>query len=190
MSHYHRPGQAAHNTAMQNLYTPATAPQAAMSQRAVSDYRNQLDGRPDYRPNMIPLAARDGVNQPVRHISTQQQQQQRRLPVHQQPQAQVQSSPIHQVNGRAAVHVPSKQQQTTESNVTKLLPYCTVERPLDQSQVIAITDVVGSLKELTLLALAAKDGNQECIGRLNDALGNEQALSGVIDFFSDEFEID
>lgn len=75
------------------------------------------------------------------------------------------------------------------SAVTTLLPYCTAEAPLDEDQIIAVTDIAGSLKELVLLALRAKDGDEEELCRLEVALGNEYAVAGVVDFFSDEFEI-
>ena len=72
--------------------------------------------------------------------------------------------------------------------MTKLLPHCTVERPLDESQVISLTDAAGSLQELVLLALGAKDGDEACLNVFLDALGSEQAVAGVMDFFCDEFE--
>ena len=76
------------------------------------------------------------------------------------------------------------------SAVTMLLPYCTADTPLNGSQVIAITDVAGSLRELVLLALGAKDGDEECVHRLGSALGSEQAWEGVVEFFSGEFEVE
>ncbi|UPX11569.1 uncharacterized protein EKO05_0002168 [Ascochyta rabiei] len=61
---------------------------------------------------------------------------------------------------------------------------------MNEEQVIAVTDVAGSLKELVLLILRAQDGNEECMSRLESALGGEQAAVGVLDFFSDEFAIE
>lgn len=76
------------------------------------------------------------------------------------------------------------------SAVTTLLPYCTAGAPLNEGQVIAITDIAGSLQELALLALGAKDGDEECQRKLESALGSELASCNVLDFFSDEFEIE
>lgn len=69
-----------------------------------------------------------------------------------------------------------------------LLSCCSAGTPLNETQVIAVTDIAGSLKELVLLALGTKDGDEECVHRLGSALGSEQALAGVVDFFSGEFE--
>lgn len=76
------------------------------------------------------------------------------------------------------------------SAVATLLPYCTADVSLNESQVIAVTDIAGSLKELVLLALGAKDGDEECASKLGDAVGSEQAMAGIVDFFSDEFEVE
>lgn len=91
----------------------------------------------------------------------------------------------------ATPHAPSKQHKpAAESTVTKLLPYCTANAPLNESQVIAVTDVAGNLKELVLLALGAKDGDEESASSLVSALGSEQAVADMVDFFSDEYEIE
>jgi hypothetical protein len=104
----------------------------------------------------------------------------------------VQVRPTNQSINTAAPHVPSKQRKAaTASAVTTLLPYCTAKVPLNDGQVIAVTDVAGSLKELVLLALGAKDGDEECLSRLEGALGSEQTVvTGIVHFFSDEFEIE
>ncbi|KAL1609141.1 hypothetical protein SLS59_001504 [Nothophoma quercina] len=107
------------------------------------------------------------------------------------PQMQVPSRHIPQIYGTAVPHVPPKQQQAAATNaVTTLLPYCTADIPLNEGQVIALTDIAGSLKELVLLALGAKDGDSECTSMLEGALGSQQAVSSVLDFFSDEFEVE
>ena len=70
-----------------------------------------------------------------------------------------------------------------------LLPHCTADSPLNETQVIALSDVAGSLRELVHLALGARDGDEACAGRLGSALGSGQAVCGVVDFFSGEFEV-
>lgn len=55
---------------------------------------------------------------------------------------------------------------------------------------ISLTDAAGSLQELVLLALGAKDGDEACLNIFADALGSEQAVAGVMDFFCDEFEVE
>lgn len=65
-----------------------------------------------------------------------------------------------------------------------------MNRPLNEGEVIAVTDIAGSLKELVLLALQAKDGDDQSVGRLDSALRSEAATAGVVDFFLDEFEMD
>lgn len=61
---------------------------------------------------------------------------------------------------------------------------------MDESQVISLTDAAGSLQELVLLALGAKDGDEACLNVLLEALGSEQAVAEVADFFCDEFEVE
>lgn len=103
----------------------------------------------------------------------------------------MQARPTHQVNAVVAPQSHLKQHKpAVGSAATTLLPYCTADAPLNESQVIAVTDVAGSLKELVLLALGAKDGHEDCMLRLGSALGSEQALVGVVDFFSGEFELE
>lgn len=79
--------------------------------------------------------------------------------------------------------------QPIGNTVRDLLPYCTTEPPLNEAQVIALSDVVGSLKELVLLALAAASGNVESTRRLECAVGG-QAAANIVEFFVDEWEIE
>jgi hypothetical protein len=58
-----------------------------------------------------------------------------------------------------------------------------------QDQVIALSDVVGSLKELVLLALGASAGDEVCVDKLECAVGSETA-SNIMEFFVDEWEVD
>ncbi|KAJ4992119.1 hypothetical protein SVAN01_02440 [Stagonosporopsis vannaccii] len=120
---------------------------------------------------------------------TQQQQPQR--PHHEQLQASSMYQAHRQPNhSTTSLPVSSKQCTATQSSaVTALLPYCTVEAPLSNSQVIAVTDVVGSLQELVLLALRARAGDEEGLCRLENALGSEQVMAGLVEFFGDEFEV-
>lgn len=48
---------------------------------------------------------------------------------------------------------------------------------------------MGSLREVALLALAAASGDVESIGRLEGALGRQDAV-GVVEFFEGEWEIE
>ena len=84
------------------------------------------------------------------------------------------------------LHTPNLPTGTT---VSTLLPYCTTEPPLNTVQVIALSDVVGSLRELVLLALSAASGDAESMGRLEGALGRQGAL-GVVEFFEEEWEVE
>ncbi|KAJ4382899.1 hypothetical protein N0V86_002124 [Didymella sp. IMI 355093] len=47
-----------------------------------------------------------------------------------------------------------------------------------------------NLKELVLLALGAKAGDEDCMHRLGSALDSEQTVAGIVDFFSGEFEVE
>ena len=172
------PGMLGHGT---------SAPLTTTSQNASHGSRSQVDGPADYRPQKVPFTTRNDYGQSIGQVHQQQQQRY----IYQQQRLQMQSRPVHQLQNTAAPHVLSKQPKPAAvSVVNTLLPYCTAERPLNESQVIATTDVAGSLKELVLLALGAKDGEKECVSRLEGALGSEQAVAGVVDFFSDEFELE
>ncbi|KAI4701575.1 hypothetical protein J4E81_003315 [Alternaria sp. BMP 2799] len=73
--------------------------------------------------------------------------------------------------------------------VNDLLPYCTTEPPLSQAQVIALSDVVGSLKELVVLALGAASGVPGSMEKLEGAVGSQAAVN-IVEFFADEWEIE
>ncbi|KAH7563766.1 hypothetical protein BM1_00813 [Bipolaris maydis] len=77
----------------------------------------------------------------------------------------------------------------TGNTVHDLLPYCTTEPPLNEAQVIALSDVVGSLRELVPLALAAAAGDKRSLRKLESAVGKRDAV-GVVEFFVDEWEIE
>ncbi|KAF2846843.1 hypothetical protein T440DRAFT_220490 [Plenodomus tracheiphilus IPT5] len=84
---------------------------------------------------------------------------------------------------------PRLQARATQSAANDLLPYCTMTPPLDEAQVIALSDVAGSLREVVLLALGALSGDPNCIQILHNAVG-EQAASGIAEFFMEEWELD
>ena len=169
-----------------HAHTSIMVPNSATFQHGTKPATPQVNGPTDYRPQMVPFTTRLNNSNPVRQFNQQQHPQH-----HQQHYQQVPGRQIPQVRGTAAPHVPPKQQQAAATNaVTTLLPYCTVDIPLNESQVIALSDVAGSLQELVLLALGAKDSDEECTSRLEGALGSQQAVSSVLDFFSDEFEVE
>lgn len=74
-------------------------------------------------------------------------------------------------------------------SVTTLLPYCTTGPPLSEAQVIAISDIAGSLQELVQLALGAVAGDAECVRTLENTVGG-QAAAHIAEFFMDEWELD
>lgn len=169
----------------------ATKPFETGSQHSVRDFDPQVDGPADHRPSMMHSTVQHITKRPVPHSLYQQPE--RRPLISQQPQAQVQpmSTPLRQSHGMAQLQMPTKKQKASpNSAVTSLLPFCTVNKTLDDSQVIAVTDIAGSLKELALLALRAKDGDEESMSSLEGALGSEQGMTGVVDFFTDEFEME
>ena len=77
--------------------------------------------------------------------------------------------------------------RTSKTAFKDILPYCTSELPLTQDQVIALSDIAGNIKGVMLLALHAKL-NEHVAKILVNAVGQE-AAKGIVDFFSDEFEI-
>ncbi|KAH7408222.1 hypothetical protein DE146DRAFT_733390 [Phaeosphaeria sp. MPI-PUGE-AT-0046c] len=79
--------------------------------------------------------------------------------------------------------------QEPKNAVTDILPYCTTEPPLTQEQVIALSDVAGSVKELALLALGALAGDRASMETLNAAV-ESTAANNIIDFFTGEWEVD
>jgi hypothetical protein len=64
-----------------------------------------------------------------------------------------------------------------------------MEPSLTQNQVIALSDVAGSLKELVLLALGAAASDEVCVDKLGCAVGSETA-SNIMEFFVDEWEVE
>lgn len=155
------------------------------SQHAVQHGRPVVSPQIDYHPRAMQTNTRFDNRSPVSQSTRQRQYQQSH---HHQPQLHARN--MHQSHDAAASPAPSKQHKVAaHSAVATLLSHCTVEIPLNQSQVIALTDVAGSMKELVILALGAKDGGEESLGSLKSALGSDEAVAGVVDFFSDEFEI-
>jgi hypothetical protein len=71
--------------------------------------------------------------------------------------------------------------------IIDILPYCTTETPLTEAQVIGMSDIAGNLKEVMLLALHARM-DERMATDLVGAVGPE-AASGIVEFFSDEFEV-
>lgn len=71
--------------------------------------------------------------------------------------------------------------------VTDLLPYCTTETPLSEAQIIALSDLASSLKDVMLLAMQAKT-DERVAANLVRAVGPE-AAGGIVEFFTDEYEL-
>ncbi|CAE7001677.1 hypothetical protein PTNB85_09125 [Pyrenophora teres f. teres] len=136
----------------------------------------QLDGGADYHPRARPSVITSSHARPA-------------IPFYSQQQYHGQMS--HQSRHGPSVPPPPRQQThtTTTSTVRDLLPYCTTEPPLDEAQVIALSDVVGSLKELVLLSLCATSGDVSSMEKLEGAVG-QQTAANITDFFADEWEID
>ena len=85
---------------------------------------------------------------------------------------------------------PPRQPSRTFGNaVNDLVPYCTTEPPLSQAQVIALSDVAGSLRELVVLALSAASGVPGRMEKLEGAVGSQAAVN-IVEFFADEWEIE
>ncbi|KAI4907468.1 hypothetical protein J4E90_009497 [Alternaria incomplexa] len=84
---------------------------------------------------------------------------------------------------------PRQPSRTLGNAVNDLIPYCTTEPPLSQAQVIALSDVVGSLKELVVLALGAASGVPGSMEILEGAVGSQAAVN-ILEFFADEWEIE
>ncbi|KAF2831221.1 hypothetical protein CC86DRAFT_430955 [Ophiobolus disseminans] len=127
-------------------------------------FNTQINGSAAYhKPNIPTTTTRNTTAQPShpRHPQQHQAQQQR--------------------------HAPSNltSQPAPNNTAASLLPYCTAGPPLRQSQVIALSDIVGSLKELTLLAR----GDAACRDKLVGAVGRETA-SEIVDFFAEEWEVE
>lgn len=73
------------------------------------------------------------------------------------------------------------------SAIRDLLPFCTAEAPLTEEQVVALSDMAGSLKEVMLLAIRAKTDDRVAMGLVR-AVGRD-AASRIVEFFTDEFEV-
>ncbi|KAH6879181.1 hypothetical protein BKA58DRAFT_111152 [Alternaria rosae] len=84
---------------------------------------------------------------------------------------------------------PRQPSRTIGNAVNDLLPYCTTEPPLSQAQVIALSDVVGSLRELVVLALGTASGAAGYMEKLEGAVGSRAAVN-IVEFFADEWEIE
>lgn len=160
---------------------------------------SQLEGPADYLPQMTPLDTHGRLNSHAQrqqrypaHRCLREQAPQQHQPNPQREQyPQNQAMPTYQVNVEVAPQSHSRQHKPAAGNATTtLLPYCTADTPLNDSQVIAVTDVAGNLQELALLALGAKAGDEDCMLRLGNVLGSGQALAGVVDFFSGEFGVE
>ncbi|KAJ4296287.1 hypothetical protein N0V90_006332 [Kalmusia sp. IMI 367209] len=79
------------------------------------------------------------------------------------------------------------QHQILKTAVRDLLPYCTIEIKLTEEQVIRLSDIAGSLKEVMLIALQAKM-DERAARHLAEAVGVDD-MRGIVDFFDEEFEI-
>jgi hypothetical protein len=133
-----------------------------------------LDGLGDYSHTQ-PKPQRNNFMQPI--LS------------HAEPQQQVQSFPRQGFSRTASQVRPRKLLHLPDSAVTDILPYCTTEPPLRQEQIIALSDIAGSVKELVLLALGAEAGDAVCAGKMEGAVGAETTGS-IVEFFAAEWEVE
>jgi hypothetical protein len=69
------------------------------------------------------------------------------------------------------------------------MSYCTTEPPLKQEQIIALSDVVGSLKELVFLVLSAAAGEPGGADKMESAVDPRTARN-IVEFLSEEWEIE
>jgi hypothetical protein len=128
----------------------------------------QMDGGADYHSRQRPAAA------PYPNV----------------PQQHMYGRPLFQHQNAPSAPPPPRQPTRATGNVVRdLLPYCTLEPPLNEAQVIALSDVVGSLRELVLLALSGATGDRGSVEKLEGAVG-QQAARNIMDFFVDEWEIE
>jgi hypothetical protein len=105
--------------------------------------------------------------------------------------------PQHQLSQHQAptrTNAQSAPRQRPQANapknaITDILPYCTTEPPLREEQVIALSDVVGSVKELVLLAVGTAAGDIVCADRMEAAVG-AQTTGGIVEFFAGEWEVE
>ncbi|KAK7191789.1 hypothetical protein DPSP01_007174 [Paraphaeosphaeria sporulosa] len=77
--------------------------------------------------------------------------------------------------------------QPPKSAYRDLLPYCTVDTPLTEQQVVRLSDIAGSLREVVALAVRART-NERARAVLREALG-EGVARGVVEFWEEEFEV-
>jgi len=106
------------------------------------------------------------------------------------PRTHTQSQPLRPQHHQAVAQIPSRPPtRKPESAVTDILPYCTTEPPLKQEQIIALSDVVGSVGELVVLALGAAEGNRACADSMARAVG-AAAAGSIVDFFTEEWEVE
>jgi hypothetical protein len=134
----------------------------------------QLDGGTDYHPR----AANSGTNYAWPTVQPYSQQQHHT------------QIPRHSQNAPPRPLPPPRQPAHAIGNaVSDLLPYCTTEPPLNEAQVIALSDVVGNLRELVVLALGAASGAAGCIEKLESAVGPRVA-GNIAEFFANEWEIE
>jgi hypothetical protein len=141
----------------------------------VNNSHHQLDGSGDYYSCTKPKNVGDNFVQPPLARA--------------QPQHQCQGHP-HQ----ALIHTTPQlllHQQThlPESAATDILPYCTTEPPLRQEEVIALSDVAGSVKELVLLALGVAAGDVACAEKMEGAVGTD-ITGNIVEFFAEEWEVE
>jgi hypothetical protein len=96
-----------------------------------------------------------------------------------------------------AMHHPHlRTHQSTPATTTTTLPplltllaTSTTSTPLTRHQILALSDEVGSLRELVLLALGAGAGEPGCVARLVRAVGEEGAQA-VVEFWGDEWVVE
>lgn len=106
------------------------------------------------------------------------------------PRAHSQSQSLRPQHHQAVAQIPYvPPTRKPESAVTDILPYCTTEPPLKQEQVIALSDIVGSVGELVVLALGAADGDRACADTMGNVVG-AAAAGSIIDFFAEEWEVE
>ncbi|KAF1912573.1 hypothetical protein BDU57DRAFT_370672 [Ampelomyces quisqualis] len=138
---------------------------------------SHIDGSSDFSMRNVPANTRHNFAQPsFAHA-----------PPHHQ-------SPISQYQGPSrtnAQHAPPKQAQVNapKNAVTDILPYCTTEPPLRQEQVIALSDIVGSVRELVILAVGAAAGDGACADKMEAAVG-AQTTGCIVEFFAGEWEVE
>jgi hypothetical protein len=139
----------------------------------------QLDGPYDHYSSTLPSPSRTGFAQPPP-----------RTQHHNRLQFQTRHQYQHQTSNGANPQGHARQQALQAENaVADLLPFCTGGPPLQQEQIIALSDVAGSLKEVMLLALGAAAGDTSCVDKLEGSVGRATAAQ-IVEFFVDEWEVE